>query len=51
MSFLIALILLGGFLTVLSVGLVSVIFDLSKMSCHATPEASRAPYERPLELE
>jgi hypothetical protein len=49
MSFLIALILLGGFLIVLSVGLVSVIFDLSKMSCHAPPEA--VPHEGPLDLE
>ena len=51
MSFLIALILLSGCLIVLSVGLVSVIFDLSKMSCHAAPEALAVPHEGPRELE
>jgi hypothetical protein len=37
MGFLIGLILLVGFLIMLSAGLVSVIVDLSKMSWHATP--------------
>jgi hypothetical protein len=46
MGFLIGLILLVGFLITLSVGLVSVIFDLSKMSCHATPNTHLLPHER-----
>jgi hypothetical protein len=46
MGLLIGLILLVGFLIMLSVGLVSVIFDLSKMSCHATPDTHVLPHER-----
>ena len=51
MSALIGLILLVGFLIMLSVGLVSVIFDLSKMSCHATPNTLFVPPEGGLEEE
>ena len=46
MSCFIGLILLVGFLVMLSVGLVSVIFDLSKMSCHAAPDTHVLPHER-----
>jgi hypothetical protein len=51
MSVLIGLILLLGFLIMLSVGLVSVIFDLSKMSCHAAPDPLFVPHEKSLDDE
>ena len=51
MTFFIGLILLVGFLIMLGVGLVSVIFDLSKMSCHATPDTLFIPHERSLDDE
>jgi hypothetical protein len=48
---LIAITLLVGFMIVLSVGLVSVIFDLSAMSCHAPPDMLYVPDDRSLDDE